>query len=86
MLVDKAEAAEKLGFVEFDCALPQGWLDETAEKLAGYMGWHRDRAYDLLRRYTIWCYDKQKVMGQPEYLSATLEFAMRNMETDYAIG
>lgn len=83
MLTNKAEAAVAAGLIEFDCTLPQRWLDNTAELLAAHLGCLVDAAYSLLQTQTVWCYDSEPLFGEPHYLSEDLANDMKTVEAVY---
>lgn len=47
------EAAEARGLKDYDCALPQPWVD-----------WQKERGYEV-RGHFVWCYDKEPRFGEP---------------------
>ena len=48
------EAAQERGYKDFDCALPQPWVDQV--KFVEH--------FDV-RGHFVWCYDKEKTFGEP---------------------
>jgi hypothetical protein len=57
--MNKNEAAAILGLSVWDCALPQGFVNECC-------------AFSLehVPSHFVWCYDKESVLGYPRPLSA----------------
>jgi hypothetical protein len=59
--MDKNEAAAILGLSVWDCALPQGFVDQCRERLS---------LDDYVPGHFVWCYDDAAVFGYPRPLSA----------------
>lgn len=54
MLVNKAELAQRrYPGITFDCALPQGWVDEMSAKVENIIG------------HFVWLYPEGSLFGQP---------------------
>ena len=74
----KAQAASALLLpeVEFDTALPQGWLDKTAR---GNRNWGHEetlRRYEVVRSGTVWAYRPGSILGVPYPLTAEAKGAI----------
>jgi len=82
MLTNKAEAAVSAGLMEFDCSLPQRWLDDAADRLAAHKGLDTDTAYSLILSKTVWCYDSEMIFGAPHYLCGDLANDMEVCDGD----
>ena len=61
----KDEAAKKAGLTVYDCALPQQWLDNTAESVSKALYIDKDAAYCIIAGGVVWSYDEYKLLGAP---------------------
>lgn len=77
MLENKSEMAHAMGLKNFDCTLPQLWLEENAQQITKHHGIPYEDAYDLLRRGTVWCYDDNSLFGEPRYVNARVRELMQ---------
>jgi hypothetical protein len=65
----KDVAARLCGLKTFDNALPQQWLDATAEILMPVATKEAISIYDLLASSIVWSYDQAKIFGAPHPLT-----------------
>lgn len=80
MLIDKETRGTQAGLITFDTALPQPWLDSTANMMADIYDRDRDECYDRIRCNTVWCYDNTPIFGAPVALTPQLARELANLE------
>ena len=79
----KDDMAKFYGLTNYDCTLPQGWLNEMAKKLFES---HGDRLrpepywYDKVLSGTVWSYHTPDIAGEPFYLLQELKEICNELE------
>jgi len=76
----KGEVPKLYGLTSYDCALPQGWLDEAAKQLAEKEPLTELDAYSKILWGTVWCYEGESVLfGRPFYMYKELHEVMQGV-------
>lgn len=65
----KDQAAKKAGCKNYDCAVPQDWIDRTASSIANKLYIAYDVVYVTLLSGVVWCYD-DSLFGLPKAVTA----------------
>lgn len=80
MLINKSDKAQHAGMHDFDCTLPQSWLDDAAIAFATKLGGQPGQWYDLILATTVWCYDApHAVFGAPRSFDPLVQHALNTI-------